>query len=181
VKAGKMIVARFMLCGAIIGPSASPASPRPGHLCMRSMPGTQPCGNGRRRVRRSFAALGSSPTDRGDSEPPHPAEFDQTVPGSAPTYSGTASATGVINGLPQLSTLPYSGAVPTSLVTGAVPRNWAQLTMGRDHTLVLGLPEHARLGQLPPMIYMPARYQPGQCTRLEGDTLRRLGSEETGP
>jgi len=27
-----------------------------------------------------LAALGSSSADRGDSEPPHPAELDQTVP-----------------------------------------------------------------------------------------------------
>jgi len=160
VKAVKTVVATCMLCGAIIGPSASPASAEArapvraeyaGYAAMWEWaPPSQ-----------AFlaAALGSPSADRGDSEPPHPAELDQTYPGSAPTYSGTASATMVINGLPQISTLPYSGgAVPTSLVTGAVSRNWAPLSMGRDYTPVLGLPEHAWLGQLPPVIHMPAKY-----------------------
>lgn len=101
---------------------------------------------------------------RGDDRHVHAVRRDhrpvsQTFPGSVATYSGTASPTGAINGLPQLSTLPYSGgAVPTSLVTGAVPRNWAPPTMSPDHVPVFGMPEHARLEPLPPVIPMSARY-----------------------
>jgi hypothetical protein len=106
------------------------------------------------------AALGSSPGDRGDSEPPHPAEVDQTYPGSAATYAGTASPNRDIDALPQLSTLPYSGgAVSTSILTGSASRNWALLTVNQGPAAGLSLPEHARLEQLMPVIHMPARYQ----------------------
>ena len=159
VKAVKVVVVTCMLCGATIGPSASSAfaearSPaRAEYAEFAAMWEWGPPSQA------FLAALGFSSADRGDSEPPHPAELDQTLPGSAATYSGTASAAGVINGLPQLSTLPYSGgAVPTSLVTGVVPRNWAPLAMGREYTPVLGMPEHARLEQFPPVIHMPAKY-----------------------
>jgi hypothetical protein len=159
VKAGKMVVATCMLCGAIIGPSASLASAEVRAPAHAEYAGYRAMWEWTPLSQAYLGALGSSAADRGDSEPPHPAELDQTSPGSAATYSGTAPATGAINGLPQLSTLPYSGgAVPTSVVTGAVSRNWASLTKGRDHTPVLGLPEHARLGQLPPVIHMPAKY-----------------------
>ncbi len=159
VKAVKVVVATCMLCGATIGPSASAASAEaraPVHAeygPYTAMWEWEPPSQG------FLAALGSPPADRGDSEPPHPAELDQTFPGSVATYSGTAPATGIITGLPQLSTLPYSGgAVPTSPVTGTVPRNWAPLTMGTDRIPVFGMPEHARLEPLPPVIHMPARY-----------------------
>jgi hypothetical protein len=188
-KAAKMVVATCVLCGAIIGSSASPASAatqapvRADYIEYAAMWEWTPPGQA------FLAALGSLPADRGDSEPPHPAELDQTFPGSASAYSGTASATGVINGLPQLSTLPYGGgAVPTSPVTMAVRQNWAPLSMGHDHTLVLGLPEHAQLRQLPPMIHMPAGYQAVPANsrsdrRDRGHHRRRLlcTLQETGP
>jgi hypothetical protein len=184
VKAGKMIVATSMLCGAIIGPSASPASAEARAPVHAEYAGYAAMWEWAPPSQAFLAALGSSPADRGDSEPPHPAELDQTFPGSTPTSSGTASATGVINGLPQLSTLPHSGgAVPTSLVTGPVPQNWAPLSLGRDHTLVPDLPEHARLGQLPPMIHMPARYHavPANSRSDRRDRSHRRGRLPSTP
>lgn len=182
-KAAKTIVATCLLCGAVIGPSASPASaearaPIPAEYAgygtiWEWAPPSQPV----------LAALGSPLADRGDSEPPHPGELDQTFPGSASTYSGTASATGVINGLPQLSTLPYSGgAVPTSRVTGSVSPTWAMLSMSPDYTQMLDLPEHARLGQLPPVVHMPTKYQtvpanPRNDRRDRGQRRGRLSSD----
>ena len=186
VKAAKTVVATCLLCGAVIDPPASPASPasaeaRPpipaeyaGYGTMWEWaPPSQPV----------LAALGSPLADRGDSEPPHPAELDQTFPGSASTYSGTASTTGAINGLPQLSTLPYSGgAVPTSRVTGSVSPTWAMLSTSPDYTQMLDLPEHARLGQLPSVIHMPAKYQtvppnPRNYRRDGGHRRGRLSSD----
>lgn len=149
-----------MLCGAIIGSPASSASAAARAPARADQVEYVAMWEWTPPSQALLTALGSPSADRGDSEPPHPAELDQTFPGSAPTYSGTASATGVINGLPQLSTLPYSGgAVPTSLVTGKVSRNWAPLTMNQDHAAGLNLPGHAQLGLLPPVIRMPAKYQ----------------------
>lgn len=159
-KAAKTAVATCVLCGAILGSSASvapveaQASVRADYIEYTAMwEWTLPS-------QAFMAALVSLPADRGDSEPPHPAELDQAYPGSAATYAGTASANGDIDGLPELSTLPYSGgAVPTSIVTGSASRNWALLNANQDPAAGLSPPEHARLEQPIPVIRMPARYQ----------------------
>lgn len=159
-KAARMAVAACVLCGAIIGSAASAASAEAGapgqaeHAAYSAMWEFTPTNL------EFLAAQIPSPADRSDSEPPHPAEAEQTFPGSAAMYSGTAPAAGAINGLPQVSTLPYSGgAVPTYTMGGAAARNWVPITVGQNHAPGLTLPEHARLEQLPPVIRMPTEYQ----------------------
>jgi hypothetical protein len=159
-KAAKMTVATCVLCGAILGSSA-PLAPTQAQASVRAdyieyaatWEWTPPS-------QAFLTALGSLPGDRGDSEPPHPAEVDLTYSGSAATHAGTASPNQDIDGLPQLSTLPYTGgAVPTSSVTGSVSRNWELLIADQGPVAGLGLPEHAQLEQLTPVIHLPARYQ----------------------
>ena len=90
------------------------------------------------------------PADRGDSEPPHFDGPEQTMDGTAWSYSGTAPTFGVANFLPQLSTSPDSGgALPTFRLARPLPSNRVPITPGDE---VLGLPEHAALQfQLPVM------------------------------
>ena len=155
-----MAVATCVLCGAILGSSApltpteAQASVHADYMEYAAMWQWTPPDQA------FLSVLGSLPGDRSDSEPPHPEGVDQTYPGSAATYARTASANQDIDGLPQLSTLPYSGgAVPTSVVTGPASRNWALLTANHEPVAGLSLPEHARLEQLTPVIHLSARCQ----------------------
>jgi hypothetical protein len=163
-KVASAAVVTCALCGAIVEPP-SPASAEahapalaeysimwpstPPSLAFRALGGP----TARRPARPMF-----SPTGRGDSEPPHSDGPDQTLDGSAATYSGTASTFGVANFSPQLGTLPDSGgAVSTFPAAARTSRNWATLAAGQGHAPVLAdLPEHAPLQQLPPVIRIPA-------------------------
>jgi hypothetical protein len=178
-KAGKAAVALCVLCGAVIGPVASPGSAEaevPGRAAPSASFEFKPPGQevlarlmGPLSVR-SPAGVVLSPVERGDSEPPHPEGPDQTRDGSPASHSGTAPIFWAINGLPQLSTLPYSGAVPTSPRTGSVLRNWALTAGGQD--LDIGLPEHALLPPLPPVIRMPSGFPDAQAV-LRSDRGQR--------
>jgi hypothetical protein len=130
VKAEKMIVATCMLCGAIIGPSASAASAEaraPVHAEYAWYAAMW-----------EWAPPSSSRADRGDSEPPHLAEVDQTFPGSAPRTPGRHRQPGSSTDCRSSASCRTTEAQSRRLSSpGPVPRNWAPLTMGRDHTPML--------------------------------------------
>lgn len=165
IKVGKTAIATCLLCGAAIGPPVSPASAevhapaRADYAAYSVMWEFEPAHDFI--VQLASQAAGNPmqpvfhPADRSDSEPPHMDGPEQTMDGSAASYSGTASATGTINGLPGLSTLPYSGgAALTFRVATPKPPNWMPIASGWDD--VLGLPEHATLQFGLPMME-PAR------------------------
>jgi hypothetical protein len=163
-KVASAAVVACALCGAIVEPP-SPASTQahapalaeysimwpsePPSLAFRAL--GEP-------TARSPARPMFSPAGRGDSEPPHSDGPDQTLDGSAATYSGTASTFGVANFSPQPGTLPDSGgAVSTFPAAAWTSRNWATLAAGQSHApVVADLPEHAPLQQLPLVIRVPA-------------------------
>jgi len=166
-KPGAVMGAICMLCGASIGPSASAEGQepvQPAYAEYSAMWKFTPLSQA------SLAELAAQwaggipvhqmflPTDRGDSEPPHPAEPGQTLPGSAATYSGTAPTFAVDSFLPQPGTVPHGGgAISTIPVSVWTSRDWAPFATGQSLAPVLAdLPEHAPLQQLPPVIRMPA-------------------------
>jgi hypothetical protein len=160
IEAGKLAIAACVVCVAIIGspvPPASAQAPAPAlsgisamweftpvdQLYIEQLAG-QPGG--------SPARPTLQPTDRGDSDPPHFEGPEQTRDGSASTYSGTAGTFGAINGLQQLSTLPYSGgAISTFGAVSSLPQ-FSAVPYGGGAVPTYRPPEHASLRQLPPPV-----------------------------
>jgi hypothetical protein len=157
IKMGKAAVATCVLCTAAIGAPTTPASAgthapaRADYAAYTAMWPFQPA---RDFISRLVGQAGAnpmrpmlSPSDRGDSEPPHFDGPEQTLPGSAATHSGTAPTLGVASGLPVYSAWPQSaaGAATTVPSVGPVRQNAIPVTAGPLTTFSMALPEHATL------------------------------------